>query len=176
MRDLRSWLKRSPQPSRLTVDGREVAVGSGRGRWRDAEETIRELGGQVVQALDAEGRIIRAATLLDDDAPAETPANEPARPAPPVSDNPQIAIAQLVLEATDRGAARHAEAYERAFNSMTRLVELIADRLTNVEAALQEQLDARAEAAEQSSGGDSLGATVAAMVGQAATKGPRGVP
>jgi len=75
--NLSAWLRKTPQPHFVRLDGdKKIEVPHGKGsKWRDVIRTIEALGGSKVEALDAQGSIIRA-TQLDEDEPekkGETP-------------------------------------------------------------------------------------------------------
>lgn len=138
--NVRSWLRRSPHPARILADGREIAIGDNRSKWSDAESTIAELGAQKLEALDAEGRLLRVCVVSDEsDAPASV---EPERTLQTTSRESELAA--LILEATDRGARRHAEAYSLAFEKMTTIVTMSLERLGSLEVAWQQALNDRA--------------------------------
>jgi hypothetical protein len=80
------------------------------------------------------------------------------------------------MEAGDRGARRHAEAYGVAFEKMTDLVGIIAQRLTGIENAWQETLEKRAaslDTEEAPEGNDVAGAMVGNLIQMAAAKQQR---
>lgn len=63
------WMARQPQPARVKCisgdnDPVEVEVcGTGRGRWREVEESVLAEKPERVQALDKDGRILRSFTM-----------------------------------------------------------------------------------------------------------------
>jgi hypothetical protein len=78
---LRSWLRKSPRPSRVrvhTADGEERIIelpADTRSRWKIVEESVIACGAERVECLDEKGAVIRAQRLeLDDDtgSPADT--------------------------------------------------------------------------------------------------------
>lgn len=75
MATLRSWLRRSPQPARLRIrvddEDRYVELSAdARNRWVSAEEACEAMRAQVVECLDANGAVLRARRLVEQD---ETP-------------------------------------------------------------------------------------------------------
>lgn len=138
--NVRSWLRRVPQPSSLRCDGKKtIQVGQGKNKWRDAVQTLEALQPSLVEALNEDGAVIRVAHLNDDDDQGDAKA-----PLPSEGQSEQAQLAALILEATDRGAQRHADAYALAFGKMTDLVGILANRLQGLEVAWQKTLEARA--------------------------------
>lgn len=165
--NVRSWLRRSPHPARVMADGREIAIGDNRSKWSDAESTIAELGAQKLEALDSEGRLLRVCIVSDD----EPQVAAPALSTPLIATSRDSELAALILEATDRGARRHAEAYSLAFEKMTSIVTMSLERLGSLEVAWQQALNDRATmVAEQGSGDGPLEQGLMGMVAQAAMR------
>ena len=80
-------------------------------------------------------------------------------------------LAALILEATDRGARRHAEAYTLAFEKMTHIVTMSLERLGSLEVAWQQALNDRATMVAEQSGFDGqLEHGLMGMVAQAAVR------
>jgi hypothetical protein len=76
MFDLRTWLRRSPKPSKLrikTTEGEEriVTLGPGRTKWEALEETVRTADAASVECLDESGNILRAQRLTEEERDAE---------------------------------------------------------------------------------------------------------
>lgn len=65
MTNLRSWLKRRPVPVKVRVDDRVLAVPDSTHKWSDLEGTIGAFQWTKLEALDAEGNVLRA--TLDDE-------------------------------------------------------------------------------------------------------------
>ncbi len=170
--NVRSWLRRLPRPHALKADGQEIAVGEGRSKWRDAENTIAELGAQKLEAFNAEGALLRICMLEPDGVPEEK--EDPFKDVKLQSREAEIA--KLVLEATDRGALRHAEAYTIAFDKMASLVQFAMERASGLEVAWQTMLNQRAA---EVGGGDTEEAVTQGLIGlmgqaqQAASKPPK---
>ena len=173
--DLRSWLRRSPQPNRLIVDGKELELGANSRKWVEAEASILAMGGQVVQALlgdpanpSAPAKVLRV-TNLDPSMAAELAALEAADPskpkALPAASSLATEVAQLVLEAGDRGAMRHAEAYKECFALVTSLATSLLQRNAYLEKAWAEEVDRRAPEPDEEGG---LEAGIGSMLAQAA--------
>lgn len=141
-----SWVRRRPQPAALLLDGKKkLLIEEGKHKWKNAIASLEELDPTRVEALDAEGNVIRVTQWGEEgDEPASDAKEE-------ASGSRDIDLARIVLEATDRGAARHAEAYALAFDKMYGLVDVLAKRLTSLESAWQTTLEKRAEALEAAS-------------------------
>lgn len=142
---LRRWLRRHPQPARLRVDGKDVAIATGPNQWSTTEESIRALGGNRIEALDSNGVCLRAmtlgsATVLPDEDDDDRPERSRFR------ESDLVTISRMILEASDAGARRHAEAYQVAFQRMTDLVSVLAARLVGLESAWQKAMNATARA------------------------------
>lgn len=164
------WLRRAGARAIKAVgpDGREteIRVGSNARRWSDAAGAVMACDPVRVSALDEHGRVLRTWTDDDRDVPDET---DHGSGAPGVLDVNKIA--SLVLEATDRGAQRHAEAFRLAYESQGMLIQLFADRLAKLEQAWQAALETRIE---QSGGSEDRIAEALiqrALTGSTATKG-----
>lgn len=71
--NLKSWLRRMPQPHgiRYTTpddEERELQLSSNaRNRWKDAADALEEMGATRVEALDKDGKVLRVATLRDEE-------------------------------------------------------------------------------------------------------------
>lgn len=140
---LRRWLRRHPQPARLRVDARDVAVASGANQWAVTEESVLALNPSRVEALDANGVMLRA-TVLDGSADADD-----AKPVAAAPESELAMLARLIGEAHDAGARRHAEAYALAFAENTRLVQILANRLGSLETSWQKAMQHAANAQAQ---------------------------
>ena len=158
--NLRSWLRRTPLPASMCVADLEVAVPEGKTKWADLTQTIESMAkrGDKIEAYDEEGTLLRAFVWDEGEvriavAPALAVANEDAR---------MVEIARLLAEASDRGAERHAQAYQTAFATMENLVNLVSNRLVAMETAWQRAMVATAEAqaaavaAQQQDGSNSM--------------------
>jgi hypothetical protein len=172
---LRRWLRRQPQPTRLRVDGRDVAIATGANHWAVTEETLRSLNPSRIEAIGEAGVMLRAMSLDRADADDETAT--PAR-----SETELTTLARIIADAHDAGARRHAEAYQMAFSENTQLVTILATRLGHLESAWQEAMQAAAQAqadamaadaeAAAAASGDPAGGAVAAMLAGAMGGGP----
>jgi hypothetical protein len=156
---LRNWLRRVPTPVALRLDGKQkVLIGSNpHTRWKDVQAVIEQAEPELIEALDPENNVLRVKVITrEDDTPDDSQAAAAARMR---DENRDVQMANIILEAGDRGARRHGEAYALAFEKMYGLVELLSQRLGGLEQAWQETLNQRAEdlvarAAENPDGAD----------------------
>lgn len=163
MVNLRSWLRRNPQPASVRVDGRSIPMGTGARRWADVEATILAVGGSSLEALDASGQLLRATQLDGECADTSATPGQP-RASAPVSTLDQGALlgqfAQLLSAAYQQGASATRESYALAFTENTNLVKLLANRLGSLEVAWQRAMtqtaQLQAEVAQGSSSDDSV--------------------
>lgn len=156
---LHSWLRRVPMPHQIRCDAKKlVQVGTGKNRWRDVIISIEALAPSLIEAIDADGNVLRATAVEaeeddDDKKPQEEEKGDP-------KEHRDVAIARLVLEATDRGSLRNAEAYKLGFDKLASLVEMLLARTTALEGIWQRTLEQRAEQiqkqAAEDGGGDGL--------------------
>lgn len=163
--NLRSWLRREPQPARVVADTRTIQVPSGPRKWAELEETIISIGATKVEAIDREGNLLRVVNLETEES---TSGAAMGKPSGALSEMAQMA--QIIAEAGDRAALRHADAYRLAFEENTKLVGLLADRLGSLETAWMRTLDQLAEArqSQQEQGSGEVQALIAAaLAGQA---------
>jgi hypothetical protein len=171
---LRRWLRRTPQPRKLKVDGRKVDVPSGVNCWAVLEETVLSMDPRRIEALDSGGVVLRATTLGADDAEsASTDVDAKKSDA----DTELTVLARIISDAHDAGAARHADAYTLAFNKFAELVNILSVRLGGLENAWQKAMaqTAQAEAekivaqqlANAGEGADPVAPALLAMLAQA---------
>lgn len=141
---LHSWLRRSPMPAAVRCDAKKtIAVGTNsKTRWRDVMISIDAVGANLLEALDAEGNVLRAMVLEDEDEDEHAKPTE--EPKAVNGEHRDVAIARLVLEATDRGALRNADAYKAGFDKLSHLVEMLLQRTTALEGIWQRTLENRA--------------------------------
>lgn len=156
--NLKSWLRRVPQPNSIRLDQKEVVrISEGKNKWRDVLDVIALRQPSTLEALDANGHVIRITELqpdrVDDDddkgAAGKGPKSELAE------------LGALIAGAYKSGAEQHAAAFQLAFAENTKLVQVLAERLGGLEKAWQTTLEQRAEelaahAAASGDGGESL--------------------
>lgn len=162
--NLVTWLRRRPQPAKLRLDGKKIiAMGTGARKWSEARETLEALSWEQIEALNEDGDVIRVSGGDD----------EPAKPLPSEGKSREAELAALILEATDRGAQRHAEAMTLAFEKVCALAQTLSDRGTQLEQAWQALLVQRANELQAASpeGGDDAGRMVGSLLTLAAAQG-----
>jgi hypothetical protein len=140
---LRSWLKMQPVPFRVRAeyeDGSErvFKLNDSRSRIRDAETMLQTA--VSAEALDAEGEVIRIWS-------AEPNAS---RAVSSTWGDPMLMVTKvsaLMVEAADRAAERHADAYQKAFDAQTALMSQVialmqaqSTRLSELEEAYHERV------------------------------------
>lgn len=164
---LHSWLRRIPVPDKLRLDGKHLfKVGDGPKRWREALDYIESVSPSRIECLNADGDVTRT-TAIEVEKPADDESD--AKPAK----GRDVELARIIMEAGDRGAARHAEAYAMSFGKMTELVQILADRMTGLENAWQDTLERRADElnkAPQGDDDDAAGAMVGNLIQLAAAR------
>lgn len=170
--NLRRWLRREPRPSIIRADGRDVRVPTSGNVWASLEETLTAMNPTRLEALDDSGALLRAVQLEADDEPA---AAAPAAPAG-TSDAYLERLARIISDAHDAGAKRHADAYGLAFQENTKLVQLLAHRLSGLETAWSQAMRQVAEAQQEvalasANPGEGGMGEVVAMFAQAAAAG-----
>jgi hypothetical protein len=149
---LRTWLQKHPMPDVVRgsdsndVD-REVKLGVGRTRWRDAEKALD--GCWRLEALDAQGRILR--TFDAAEAPNGRPSGGNSERMSELAE-----LADIMVAAADKAAARHEAAYHLAFTEMVGLVRILADRLGGLEKAWHKSLMTGAPAPDEGLTADSM--------------------
>ena len=164
--NIKSWLRRVPHPVTLRLDDKKVLrISEGKNKWRDIVDAIALEQPVKVEALDADGNVIRVTQLADPDAPADE-----AAAAKPRSELAELGA--LIAGAYKAGAEQHAAAFQMTFAENTKLVQLLAERLGGLEKAWQTTLEQRAAEYMQRGGGEGddslmtgpLGPLIQAMV------------
>jgi hypothetical protein len=161
-RSVHSWLKIVPEPVAVRVDGEHILkISKSPRRFTTADDALRAMPWERLEALDAKGAILRA--MVNPDCEPEAP------PAPASEDGGTLkTFAKLLSDAYKQGASDHSDAYKEAFKYMTNLVDVTSKRLTAIERILSQRLQADAHAiedakadAEEAAGG--LGGIVGTM-------------
>lgn len=175
---LRAWIRRAPRPTTIRIDGSQLVPVPTSGQWAaQLEETLSALGGSKLEALDDTGRVLRAVALADDDVPSSTSSTSSTS----ANGSELAVVARLLADAHDAGARRHADAYQLAFSENTKLVQLLATRLSGLESAWQKAMaqlaQAQADAAQAAVAdqGDAATSAITAMLGAAMTSGASNV-
>lgn len=149
--NLKSWLRRVPQPHSLRLDDKKVLrISEGKNKWRDILDAVALEQPVKVEALDTDGNVIRVTQLADpedkqDEAGAAKPKSELAE------------LGALIAGAYKSGAEQHAAAFQLAFAENTKLVQVLAERLGGLEKAWQTTLEQRAAEYMQQGGGSGEG-------------------
>ena len=156
-RVIRSWIMQTPRPSTLRVtseDGERQAIVCGSSTWAQVAVTVLALNPDKLEALDSQGQILRATSVLDlyeADAGGveDRAATTPAAPLPPqsrvpsltelVGDDPESKRFALVAHLL-ADAYRHST--DVAFDKLAAFAQHQADRA----GALERTVDAWAEA------------------------------
>lgn len=150
--NLKSWLRRVPQPHSLRLDDKKtLRIGeNGKNKWRDVLDAVALEQPSKVEALDADGNVIRVTQLADPEDKGEEE-SDAKRPKSELAE-----LGALIGKAYADGAAAHAKAYELAFGENTKLVGLLAERLGGLEKAWQSTLEQRAAELGAAAGGDGI--------------------
>jgi hypothetical protein len=167
---LHSWLRRPPTPVSLRLDGKKsIIIGDGKTKWKDALDAIEAMSPGLIEALNADGHVLRVTQLeQENEAPAGMAPLDPGS-----SNSRDVEIARLLLEAGDRAAARHEAAYLLGFNKLAELVTSVMQRNSDVEKAWQDQQRQLVEAAS-GNGGDEAGGMIGQLLQLAVTKKAEG--
>lgn len=137
--NLRSWLRRVPHPHTLRLDDKKtLRISEGKNKWRDILDAVALEQPAKVEALDADGNVIRVTQLQDPD-DRQDEAGGAAKPKSELAE-----LGALIAGAYRAGAEQHAAAFQLAFAENTKLVGLLAERLGGLEKAWQTTLEQRA--------------------------------
>lgn len=128
-----------------------VLISDGKNKWREALNSIEQLRPSQIELLNDEGNLLRV-TQVKGDPDASDDDDDGLRKGK--GSHRDVEMARIVMEAGDRGAARNADAYGLAFDKMVELVQVLADRLTGMENAWVETLNARAAEVAAAGSGD----------------------
>jgi hypothetical protein len=167
--NLRSWLRRSPHPIAIAVDGRRVPVPVGARRWAELEATIEAMGGSRLEALGQDGEVLRATELdAGELVDVDERSDASSRGASDLA-----TFAALLSKAYEQGATATKSSYELAFSENTKLVGLLAQRLTALEVAWQKAMTQQAsmQAAMAEQHDDGVVTMLAPLIANAAKGG-----
>lgn len=160
--NLKSWLRRVPQPVKIRAGKAILVVGEGKNKWRDCIEQIEHMQPSRLEALDADGNIIRGVDLESE---GEGEPGSRARGKDENTDSELVRLARIISEAHDQGAQRMATAFGNAFQEYGALIGTLSQRLTAVEGSWQALLAQRAQDVENgASGTDPLQGMMAQMI------------
>lgn len=162
MISIRAWLRRMPQPATIRVDGKTVAIPDSPSKWASLEETILSLDATLLEAVGADGEILRAISI-GEDADEEQPAVSERDTEKDALDRLErersmsqiarhegirdaVAVAQVVSEACSRAVEQHAATYSRVLERYESLVSLSVTRLGIMERGYHSAMVALAKA------------------------------
>jgi len=141
------FLRREPRPATLRTDSGQVIAVATSATWiRDTKSTIEGLTWERLEALDANGTLLRAIQNEEEE--------EPDAQGQP---NPEslAAIAELLERAADKSAGRYENAYTIAFNAVNaaferygQLVEVLSNRMVGLETVWAKSMNERARLLE----------------------------
>ena len=139
--ELRRWLQKHPHPVTVRAfdaegEERTVKLGVARSKWKDAEAALVDC--YRLEALDAEGNVLRVCDIEGAPAPAPAATQQGAS---------LVELGRLLEHAADRSAERHSDAYRLAYEQQRLLVEVLSSRLQALEKAWHGLLMAQAQAA-----------------------------
>jgi len=131
-----SWLKKSPQPSAVSVGAQTLVVPPGRKRWGQLAETIATTAnaGDRLSAFDEAGALLRAMTYEGDQAEEEQ-TDSPGKQATDLQ-----VFANLLASATDRVMTRDEAMFSRVFEAQNSMMQTFASRLSSLESAWHKQV------------------------------------
>lgn len=158
--NLRRWLSRTPAPASLRCDGQAMKLEGGRNQYATAERSIETLNPSKLEALGADGSILRVLNF------AAASAEPDVDKAAPVVESETAQLARVIGDVGDRAALRHAEAYQAAFNALMSLTTVLAKRLTSIEMAYHRNIMQRANQTVEVEGEDELDGMAKAMMMQ----------
>lgn len=149
--NVKSWLRRHPQPTRLRFDRKKEyrIAEQGKAKWRDALDAIALEQPSVLEALGEDGVVLRVTELNDPDAKEEDEKKKPSEWASLMVPAGLLEhFADLYADAYRLGAEQHAKAYVLAFGENTKLVTALSSQARSLQTSLEAQLAARLEMAE----------------------------
>lgn len=161
MISIRAWLRRMPQPATIRVDGKTVAIPDSPSKWASLEETILSLDATLLEAVGADGEILRAISLSEDaedmDPVSERDTEKDAldrlerekslsQIARHEGIRDAVAVAQVVSDACARAVEQHAATYSRVLERYEALVSLSVTRLGIMERGYHSAMVALAKA------------------------------
>jgi len=142
---VKKWLSRAPCPARVRVDesDKKVIVVSNRAnRWSELEKSLLAMSATTVEALNAQGEVLRVMQLKE---PAE-PTHEPQKEEWPASEQAQMAM--VITASNDRAASRHEAIFKMSFDALKEMYQACLQELretqrrcAQLESALQRELE-----------------------------------
>jgi hypothetical protein len=133
---LRGWLLRQPRPVTIRIvtpdqQHHELTID---GSWQSAAESVLALGPELVQALDGQGKLLRAVRPAEEarDQPGSSPSTVASTPLPPNADPQTVMLSHFA----DLLAAAYRHSTEVAFDRMVSLFEAVNRRSEALERSL----------------------------------------
>lgn len=157
--NVRSWLRRVPQPSKIRLDNKKVVrVGEGKNKWRDVVDVILTEHPHIVEALDSDGDVIRVTELEADGSESDQDAREPSQKSTELAQLAAI-IKESWLEAANANRAQ----YEGIIAKYTELAQLVVNRNVQLETTVEKTWEEKA--AEIASGNGDVAAIMNGPLG-----------
>lgn len=166
---LRRWLKQNPTPHSIRCDGKNVLkIQNHSSRWAEAEQSIVAMGCAIVEALAADGEVLRAFSIREPEEEREPSQKEEW----PASDDAQMA--KVITAACDRAATRHETIFKYSFDKLEAMytaqslrLEEAQTRCARLEAALFRAYEKIANyEAERDDAPDAEGTSAEVLLGQ----------
>lgn len=149
--NVRSWLRRVPQPAKIRLDGKKVVrVGEGKNKWRDVVDVILTDHPHIVEALDSEGDVIRVTELEADGSES----SQDARDEQSKGSTELAQIAAIIKESWLEAAKANQAQYEGIIAKYTELAQLVVNRNVQLETTVEKTWEEKA--AEIASGNGDL--------------------
>lgn len=173
---IRSWLIKTPRPIAVRVkpvdgEARMVDVTTS-GTWQAIAESIEALDPELLEAVDASGKVLRVVKPLDEDDQGDEDAHVPELVSSDAETQRLVVFGQLLAGAykhsTDVAFARMVDLFE-ACNRRSETLERSLDSMTKLlNRAVREQYDAASSALAQVPEEGGLGALISGFLqGQA---------
>lgn len=144
--DVKSWLRRQPQPAYLICDGKRVAVSSsGSRKWAETAETVLSVGASTVEAYDKDGTLLRRVDLETEGETAKPEAAEASSVKGLEKLSELAQLATIIGDVGDRAARRQEAVFEKAFGALMAVVNSLSDRVVGMESAWVASLNQIAE-------------------------------
>jgi hypothetical protein len=151
--NLGSWLRKTPHPHTIDVDGKKVQVPNGGSKWRDLVRTIETMKGSQITALDSAGNVIRALTIDEDSDDDKAPKG----------DSDVQVFARLIAEAYEKGTKSYAPLLDSAMGFIEKQGQRLAKAEAEIDRLRVHNARLRVEAAEASVQPESEGGMIEAL-------------
>lgn len=124
MKDLKYWLRKTPQPAAILADDKKIDVPKNGRAWKDLSATIRALEPSKLTCLTKDGDVIRSIVLEEDE-----DKDKPDRDLTPEQSDLQL-FATLLERAYDKGSSKT----QPILDSAMMIVERLSSQVTRAEA------------------------------------------